>query len=79
MGKEYDKNNNIIFEGEYKEDKKLKGILKDYSNGILIFEAEILNGKIITSKTYDKNNKNILEYKNGNGYKREYDFDNLKF
>ena len=63
MGKEYDKENNLTFEGEYKEGKKLNGIKKDYSNGILIFEAEILNKKIITSKTYDVKTKKQIKDK----------------
>ena len=81
MGKEYDKDNNFIFEGEYKERKKWNGIFKDYSYRVLIFEAEILNPKIITSKAYNKKTKNVLEFKNGNGYTREYysDFDSFKF
>ena len=84
IGKEYDEDNNLIFDGEYKEGKKLNGILKNYLNGFLLFEAEILNGKIKTSKTYDEKTKNVLEFRNGNGYTRQYydiysDFNILKF
>jgi len=70
FGKEYDENGYLIFDGEYKDDLKWNGKRKEYLDAKLIFEAEIQKGIIIYSKLYDKNN--ILEFKNGNGYTREY-------
>jgi len=39
-GREYDTYKNLIFEGEFKNGIKWNGILKEYSNGSLIFEGE---------------------------------------
>ena len=73
---EYDKNGNLLYKGEYKDEKKWNGIRKEYSENKLIFEAEVKNEEIINSKYYDKNN-NILEFKNGTGYTRIYEYLNL--
>ena len=46
QGKLYNDEGKLIFEGEFKEGKKYKGILKKYNdNGALIFEGEYLNGE----------------------------------
>ena len=46
IGKEYDRDGQLIFEGEYLDDKRFNGKGKefDYKNN-LIFEGEYLNGK----------------------------------
>ena len=50
----------------------MEWIRKDYCNNELLFEAEIIKGKITDSKFHDKNSKRILEFKNGTGYTRKY-------
>ena len=93
-GKEYNDDGNLIFEGEYLDGKKWKGIAKEYDEdtGKLILEYEYLSGKIDgESKEYDKYNGDLLfsgKIKNGkmNGIGTEYisilyeksDYKNLK-
>ena len=63
--KEYDKNGNLIFEGEYKNGKRWEGIGKIYDNirHLLLFEVEYKNGYI--KRNYlEKNSTFIGEYKN---------------
>ena len=47
-GKEYNEDGNLIFEGEYLDGKRWKGIAKEYDEdtGKLIFEYGLLGGKI---------------------------------
>ena len=46
QGKEYDGNEKLIFEGEYKEGKKWNGQAKEYYyDGELIFEGEYIEGQ----------------------------------
>ena len=74
-GKEYNKNGELIFEGEYLNGKR-NGKGKEYhENGELIFEGEYLNGKRWNGKGKDKE----IEIKNGNGKGRAYYFDKLLF
>ena len=77
--KEYDKEGNMIFEGEYKMGER-NGKGKEYNdNGELLFEGEYLNGNRFNGKEYDNFN-NIYEYKKGIVFKKEYyDNHNLKF
>ena len=81
---DFDLNNNIIFEGEYAEDKKWNG--KEYFyKGIYKFEQEYKNGEKIGKiimKEYFKNKLNFVGEslnfeKNGNG--KEYFKDKLIF
>ena len=75
-GKEYNNNDKILFEGEYKNGKR-NGKGKEYDeNGKLIFEGEYLKGKRNgKGKEYGENGKLIFEGDylkgekwNGNGY-----------
>jgi len=75
-GKEYDKDN-LIFEGEYLYDHKLRG--KHYINGILEYEGEYLYNKKWNGKGYDENGNIIYELINGNGKVKEYEDDKLKY
>ena len=46
LGKEYNKNGKLIFEGEFKYGEKWNGKAKElYKNKILIIEGKILNEK----------------------------------
>ena len=62
-GKEYDENNKLIFEGEYKNSKRWNG--KGYDiNGNIIYELNNGNGKV---KEYDLDGKLIFECEYLNG------------
>ena len=65
-GKEYNRNGDFIFEGEYKNDERYFGIKKDYyDNGNLLFEGELIKGK--------KNGEGKEYYDNGElKYEGEY-------
>ena len=77
-GKEYDFNGNLIFEGEYLYDYKIKG--KEYLKGKLEYEGDYLFNKKWNGKGYDKNRNIIYEIKNGNGKVKEYYYNgNLEF
>ena len=66
-GKEYDKKDKLIFEGEYLNGKK-NGYGKEYDEeGKLIFEGKYLNGK---GKEYFKNIKLRFEFIYLDGEKR---------
>ena len=67
IGKEYDSyNDNLIFEGEYKNGRRYKG--KEYNTfDKLVFEGEYLNGK----------RWNGSGIKDGKGYVKEYNKDNI--
>ena len=87
--KEYNEENNLIFDGEYLDGKRWKGKAKEYDEdtGKLILEYEYLNGIIDGyANEYDKKwngiiydfNDNIkYEIKNGCGYRKEYNFNGL--
>ena len=70
MEKEYNLYNNLIFEGEYKYDRKVKGKL--YIKGTLEFEGEFLYNKKWNGKGYDKDGNILYELINGNGKVKEY-------
>ena len=77
-GKEYDNKGRLLFEGEYFNKEKWKGILKEYDENKLLFEGEYVDGKIWNGKgkLYNFNGAQIFdgEYKNGlkEGYIKEY-------
>ena len=81
-GKEYNEEGKLIFEGEYLNGKKWKGIEKQYDEdtGNLIFEYEYKNGERNGEvKEYDKYNEELFFYgtyldgkRNGQG--KEYKF-----
>ena len=76
-GKEYIMNSSkLLFEGEYKNNKRNGKGKEYYDNGNLKFEGEYLNGKIINGKLYDIYNHKLLEI-GKNGYGKEY-YDNGK-
>ena len=67
FGKEYDYDDNLIFEGEYLNGER-NGKGKEYWKGNLIFEGEYLNGKRNgKGKEYDEDGELIFEgeYLNG--------------
>ena len=71
QGKEY-KLHNIIFAGEYKNGKR-HGMGKNFfKDGKVIFNGLYKEGKKWGGIGYDKNNKIICEFKNGNGFIKEY-------
>ena len=78
--KEYDYNNNLIFEGEYLKGEKGNGIIKEYYNNKLKFEGEYING-IKKGRQFDEYGNLIFEgeYLNNqewNGKIKEIDYDN---
>ena len=79
--KKYDKDGNLLFDGEYLNGKILKGKIKNYyENKKLKFEYDIVNGLLWDGKEYDENGAIICELNNGNGKGKEYDlYDRLKF
>ena len=81
-GKEYH-NNELIFEGEYLNNKRWNGKGKEYDNYRLIYEGENANRERNWKGKEYHNNGNILfdgEYKKGkwNGIWKEYYYKNGK-
>ena len=70
-GKEYDSFGNILFEGEFYSNFRIKG--KKYIKGILEYEGDYLLNKKWTGKGYDETGKVIYELINGNGIVKLYD------
>ena len=66
---------NIIFEGEYYLDFRLKG--KKYIRGLLEYEGEYLFNKKYNGIGYDAKGNAMYEIKNGAGKIKEFD-DNFK-
>ena len=64
-GKEYNKFDTLVFEGEYLNGKR-NGKGKEYSYGKLIFEGEYLNGNKWNGNGYDNKNNIAYTLKNGN-------------
>jgi len=64
-GKEYNLIGEMIFEGEYIDNHKIKG--KEYLDGKLIYDGEYLFDRKFNGKGYDKDGKLIYELINGNG------------
>ena len=71
-GKEYYKNGDLEFEGEYLYGYKLKG--KYYIDDYLEYEGEFLYNKKYNGKGYDENGNIIYELINGNGKVKEYNY-----
>ena len=83
--KKGNKNNlRLIFEGEYLNNKRLKGKIKKYNNeGLIIFEGDYMNG-LIHGKEYNIYGKILFEgeYTNGKDNKKigkAYNFGKLEF
>ena len=72
---EYDKEDSLIFEGQYKDGGK-NGKGKIIKEGITIFEGEFLNGKRWNGNGYDFKGNIVYKLKNGNGFVKEYNPDN---
>ena len=68
IGKEYNDNGELLFEGEYLNGKR-NGKGKEYywDTGKLIFEGEYLNDKKWKGKGYDKLNNIVYELNDGKG------------
>ena len=69
--------NNLIFEGEYLNEKKNGKGKEYYSDGKLLFEGEYLNGNRWNGKGYRKNGKIEFEIKDGNGKGKEYNYNGI--
>ena len=72
-GKEYDYEDELIFEGEYLYNHRIKG--KIYLNNKLEYEGEILFDKKYNGKGYDEMGNITYELNNGNGKVKEYNYD----
>ena len=75
LGIEYDIDENIIFEGEYENDKKIKGKEFYILNQKLKYEGNYHEGSWYDGKLYNIANNEIYEIKSGNGIIEEY-YDN---
>ena len=74
----YPDTDQLIFEGEYLYDRKIKG--KEYIKGRLEYEGEYFFDKKWNGKGYDENGNIIYELKNGTGKVKYYDDNgNLEF
>ena len=69
ISKEYNNNEQLIYEGQYSKGKR-NGKGKEYSGEEIIFEGEYLNGKRWNGKGYF--NQKIYEIKDGKGTMKEY-------
>ena len=77
-GKEYENENELIFEGEYLYNHKLKG--KYYNDSKLEFEGEYLCDKKWDGKGYDENGNILYELNKGTGKVKELNkFGGLEF
>ena len=65
-GKKYNNKGELIFEGEYLDREKRKGIGNEYDYDVL-FEGEYFNGVKWNGKGYDDKGNIIYELINGNG------------
>ena len=74
--KEYNSYGSLAFEGEYVNGKK-NGKGKEYKYDKKIFEGEYLNGKKWNGKGFDLDNNIVYELKNGKGFLKEYNFNNI--
>ena len=63
--KDYNEKGELIFEGEYLYDWKIKG--KEYTNGILEYDGDYLFDKKWNGKKYDKEGNILYELINGKG------------
>ena len=70
MVKEMEREKNIMFDGEYLFNHKIKG--KEYIKEKLIYEGEYIYDRKLNGKGYDEINNEMLIIKNGNGKAIEY-------
>ena len=70
-GKEYDFDDNIIFEGEYSNDLRIKGV-EFYIKGTKKFAGDYKNNKRWNGFLYDITNEHKYEIISGNGFIKEY-------
>ena len=68
-GKAYDYDDNLIFESEYKNNKR-NGNYKYYVKGKLILDYDYLDDEIVKGKKYDLNGNLIKEIKE-NGLRKD--------
>ena len=71
FGKEYDFDDNIVFEGEYINGIKIKGI-EYYIIGTKKYEGDYKDGKRWNGVLYDRNMKHQYELKLGKGFIKEF-------
>ena len=76
---EYDRNFNIIFEGEYLNDKRNGKGVEYNKTGKIRFKGEYLNGKRWNGKGYDRNGTIDFEIQDGKGEIKEYYYGKLVF
>ena len=81
-GKEYDTNGNLLFDGEYLNDKIWNGYVNEIIDEYdwFRFEGEYLNGKKWNGKGIDRKRITIIyELNDGKELVKEYKFGMLKF
>ena len=71
IGKEYDFDDNVVFDGEYLNGLKVRGI-EYYILGTKKFEGNYKDGKRWNGILYDTDMQNKFELKEGNGYIKEF-------
>ena len=71
IGKEYDFDDNIVFEGKYINDIREKGI-EYYIFGTKKYEGDYKDGKRWNGFLYDRSMEHKYEIKSGNGYIKEF-------
>ena len=71
IGKEYDFDDNIVFEGEYQNGIRKNGI-EYYIFGTKKYEGDYKDGKRWNGFLYDRNMEHKYEIKSGNGYIKEF-------
>ena len=76
-GKQYNSNGNLMFEGEFLYNYKIRG--KEYVNRKLEYEGEFRFYIKWNGKGYDENGNVIYELINGNGKVKEYYLEKLIF
>ena len=79
IGKEYNKNDNLIFEGEYLNGKRNGKGKEYYDNGQIKFEGEYLDGKILVGIKYDYKGTIIQKYNSINNKSEEFDLSKFNF
>ena len=70
MGKTYDSDGKLQFEGEFFDNHRIKG--KYYIKGRLEYEGDFLYDRKFNGKGYDENGNIIYQLINGNGTVNEY-------
>ena len=70
-GKEYDFDDNVIFEGEYSNGLRIKGV-EYYIKGTKIYEGDYKDNKRWNGILYDITMEHKYELKSGNGFIKQY-------